>query len=62
MADQFRRTEISRPGAAIRELKIELPQSIKEAISESLDRGKRAAEAEREMARSSKATFRRKVG
>ena len=47
MADDFVRIEISEPGAPIREVKIQLPQYLKEAISENLDRGKKAAEEER---------------
>lgn len=46
MSDDFRRTEISDPGAPIREIRIDLPQHLRDAISESLDRGKRAAQDE----------------
>ena len=63
MSDDFKRTEISTPGAAIKELKIELPRSLKDAISESLDRGRLAAKAEREATRPGwQHFFRRKLG
>jgi hypothetical protein len=56
MDDDFVRIEISEPGAAIREIKIQLPRYLKEAISESLDRGKKAAEEEKKERRPQPAT------
>jgi hypothetical protein len=44
MADEFKRTEVSRPGAPIREVRVEFPKHLKDAISESIDRGKRAGD------------------
>jgi hypothetical protein len=46
MSDELIRTVISPPGAAIREVRIDLPKVLREAISESLDRGRRASRQE----------------
>lgn len=42
MDEEFTRTLVSLPGAAIREFRIDIPKHLRDAISESLDRGKRA--------------------
>lgn len=43
MPSDFERTVISKPGSAIKEIKIELPDYLTMAITESLERGKQAA-------------------
>jgi hypothetical protein len=46
MSDELKRTVTSAPDAAIRESRIELPDYLQRAISESLERGKRVAREE----------------
>jgi hypothetical protein len=43
MADELRRTVISPADSPVYEVRIDLPRSVKEAISESIERGKQAA-------------------
>jgi hypothetical protein len=46
MSDELKRTVISQPNSAVYEVRIDLPKSLRSAISESLQRGKDAAIAE----------------
>jgi hypothetical protein len=46
MPESLKRVVVSEPGAAIRREQIELPDHIKKAISESLERGKRVGRRE----------------
>lgn len=45
MSQESRRTVISRPGAAIRVERIEIPEHIRAAIAAALEQGKRDAQA-----------------
>lgn len=48
MPDKFKRTITTAAGAAIKEIRIDLPDYIREAISENLERGRRVAQTEEE--------------
>jgi hypothetical protein len=48
MAQEWKRTVTSKPGAAITTTRIEIPQSVRDAVSAAIQRGKADARRERE--------------